>query len=118
MTVSARKNPQASKTNRRESLGNKTERSLNFPPGESMINYKKQTKQVKPGFTNYQPRGLAIWNYKNKTIQRLGNFLNNFQQISFANFFLISDFWRKFCDESILLNDQIDVIKAKKVKVG
>ena len=73
-------------------------------------------EQVKPGFTNYQPRGLAIWNYKNK------NSFNNFQQISFANNFSKSDFLEnmviKFCNDMILINDQNGVFKAKKVKVG
>ena len=28
-----------------------------------------EKKQVKPGFTNYQPRGLAIWNQKIKQLK-------------------------------------------------
>ena len=43
-------------------------------------------KQVKPGFTNYQPRGLAkqILNFKQN--QKLKNDLTTFKNLHFSNF--------------------------------
>ena len=84
-------------------------------------------KQVKPGFTNYQPRGLAIWNKKIKQFKNseiIKTIFNRFPDLLCKQFFKIRFFWKtffkkiKFCDDLILLNDQNDVIKAKKVKVG
>ena len=65
---------------------------------------------------NLDPKSAAI---KNAMAKRRYNTVYFFEFFN-IRFFGKLDFLKKlkFCDDLILLNDQNDVIKAKKVKVG